>query len=155
MAMKYYITYFYNVRFLDKNTLPISTAKWDPKWFHNNQSQGYVFKDKRGIYNGIRFDELSPYKLTHVGCGKNCKEDPASCSFKTAYSKYLHTLNFKDINMKIQALAQAFMQSQHTTELPDICLLVHEKSDNPCSERQPLIDWFKENGIDLIEFSND
>lgn len=153
--MKYYITYFYNIRFLDKNTIPISTAKWDPKWFHDNKSQDYLFKDARGIYNGIRLPELSPYKIKHIECKKDCELDPKTCSFLTAYRKYLHTLNFNDIKIKIEAMASVFKKQSGLSTLPNICLLVHEKPDNPCSERAPLIEWFKENGIDLIEFQKD
>ena len=35
--------------------IPVSTAMWDPKWFHDfTGDEDYIFKDKRGIYNGIR-----------------------------------------------------------------------------------------------------
>lgn len=32
--MKFYISYFYAVRFMKPNTVALSTAMWDPKWFH-------------------------------------------------------------------------------------------------------------------------
>lgn len=33
--MKFYTSYFYKLRFFTPNMLPFSTAKWDPKWYHN------------------------------------------------------------------------------------------------------------------------
>ena len=33
--------------------------------------------------------------------------------------------------------------------------MVHEKPDNPCSERQVLVDWFKDNGVVVEEFYKD
>lgn len=150
--MKFYLTYFYNIRFLSVLTIPISTAKWDPKWFHDNKGSDYVFIDKRGVYNGIRMPELSPYKLEHVECSKSCMQDPMSCSFLKDYKNYLDSLDFDEVMGKITHLAELFKQQNKLNRLPNICLLVHEKPDNPCSERKPLMDWFKEHGVDLEEF---
>ena len=41
--MNIYISYFYNIRFFPKNLIPISTAMWDPKWYHNFKSDDTVF----------------------------------------------------------------------------------------------------------------
>jgi hypothetical protein len=35
---------------------------------------------------------------------------------------------------------------------PEIILLVYETPDNPCSERQPLIDYFGKRGIKIEEY---
>ena len=32
--MKFYVSYFYAVRFMKPNTVALSTAKSDPQWFH-------------------------------------------------------------------------------------------------------------------------
>ena len=52
--MKVLITYFYNIRFLKQNQIPVSTAMWDPKWYHDFKDKDYIFKDKNGVYNGDR-----------------------------------------------------------------------------------------------------
>ena len=150
--MKFYITYFYNVRFLSPSVLPVSTAMWDPKWFHNNMSQSYIFEDKKGVYNGFRIEELSPYKLEHISCGDTCNEEPGNCSFIKSYHDYIFSLDFNEIYNKLLELAKGLQEQRNYRNIPDICLLVHEKPDNPCSERCVLVDWFKSNGIDLIEF---
>ena len=58
--MKIYISYFYQIRNFPKTLIPLSTAHWDPKWYH--QKNNKVFLDKRGVLNGLRIDELSPGK---------------------------------------------------------------------------------------------
>ena len=35
---------------------------------------------------------------------------------------------------------------------PEIMLIVHEAPDNPCSERVPLQEYFKEHGINVEEY---
>lgn len=55
--MKFYISYFYAVRFMKPNTVALSTAMWDPKWFYNKH-QGDVYLDKRGVLNGLRLSLL-------------------------------------------------------------------------------------------------
>ena len=49
--------------------IPVSTAAWDPAWFHINGEKDSVYKDKNGIYNGLRFNELAPGK----SCNNLCK----------------------------------------------------------------------------------
>ena len=38
---------------------------------------------------------------------------------------------------------------------PEIILLVYETPSNPCSERQPLIDYFEKHGIKIEEYSKE
>ena len=51
--MKFYISYFYAVRFMKPHTIPLSTAVWDPFWFYKHQ-QGNVYVDKNGVMNGLK-----------------------------------------------------------------------------------------------------
>lgn len=151
--MKFYITYFYNVRFFSPNMLPLSTAMWDPKWYHDNLSQSYIFEDKNGVYNGFRIEELNPYKIEHVSCGESCNQVPGKCDFIQKYHDYIFSLDFNTIYQKIMDLAGGLKSQKNFRNLPDVCLLVHEKPANPCSERGVLIDWFRTNGIELEEFT--
>lgn len=57
--MKFYISYFYAVRFMKPNTVALSTAMWDPKWFYDKY-QGDVYLDKRGVLNGLRAEPFVP-----------------------------------------------------------------------------------------------
>lgn len=44
-GMKLCTSYFYRIRFFRPDIVPFSTAKWDPKWYHNFQGQANIFLD--------------------------------------------------------------------------------------------------------------
>ena len=68
--------------------IPISTALYDPKWYYNGH-QGHFYKDRNGVYNGLRADILNPPKTIGGECGKDCgKQIP--CNFMLNYKKYLN-----------------------------------------------------------------
>lgn len=71
--MKFYISYFYQIRFFKPNMIPISTAKWDPKWYSQN---GKPYIDKRGVVNGLRAPVLAlpdwQYNEKEM-CSRPCK----------------------------------------------------------------------------------
>lgn len=103
--MKFYTSYFYQIRFFPKTVIPISTAVWDPKWFHDFQSSDYVFKDKRGIYNGIRSYILSPIAVEPY-C-KECNHDKAQpCAFLREYRLYLDNLDFDFVLAECERIGQ-------------------------------------------------
>ena len=122
--MNVYISYFYNVRFFPTNLIPVSTAVWDPKWYHNFKTNDFIFKDKRGVVNGIRVEVLSPHKI----------------------SDYIFSLNFNEVYNRLLSISQTYNNA-------DICLMVYEKPNNPCSERATLVKWFANNGVEVKEFS--
>ena len=152
--MKYLITYFYNVRFLKKNMIPFSTAKWDPDWFHNGTSDySYCFFDKRSVCNGLRLNFLSP---DNTDChGKPCESKPESCMFLKKYLEQLEKINFKLFTSYCEEIANDIKAKLKFEEDPIVVLLVYEKPDNPCSERTMLKKWFEENGKTLEEFNKE
>ena len=154
----FYISYFYNVRFFPQNLVPVSTAMWDPKWYHDFKDQNYVFYDKRNIVNGIRSSTLlpSPEHLNidmhdpDMCSGRDgCKYDPSNCKFLSSYYNYLCSLDFNEVIGRIE-----YYIHQRINPNADICLMVYEKYDNPCSERGPLVKWFSDHGIELLEWNN-
>jgi len=148
--MKIYTSYFYKVRFFKPNQLGFSTAKWDPKWFHENQGQEHIFLDKRGVLNGLRASVFAPIN-TDCGGQKNCSMDPASCSFIKAYSEQLSKLDFDLIMRAFEHKVNILTDKGFLTEEPDIILLVHEAPTNPCSERVPIQEWFQSHGVEVTE----
>lgn len=57
--MKIRTSYFYQIRNFTRNMIPISTAVWDPTWYHNfTNDYNYIFKDKRNILNGLRLESI-------------------------------------------------------------------------------------------------
>lgn len=151
--MKVYISYFYKVRFFKPWMIPVSTAIWDPKWFHDFLGQDMIVLDKNGVYNGIREPRLAPgSKCSGLCRGKeNCKSSPEECKFLRSYKQQLSELDFHELMEFFNELCNYVSTSSNLEEEPAIVLLVYEAPDNPCSERKPLMDWFKENGCELKE----
>lgn len=153
--MKYYITYFYNVRFLPPNALPLSTCMWDPKWFHDFKGSSHHFIDKRGVINGLRAEPLCPRTVHSIGaeiCGKDCGQ-PIPCLFMEAYYKYLETLDFSDIISRCRLLAEKAIKPEYGE--PIIVFLVSEPPYVKCAERPCLQKWFAEHGIKLTEWERE
>lgn len=151
--MNYYITYFYNVRFLPKNAIPLSTALFDPVWFHDGKGNKYQYRDKRGVWNGLRAEPLCSKAVHTIGeadCGKNCGQ-PIPCRFMDAYYNYLKSLDFLDIITRCNLIAKKAIPLEDGE--PFIVLLVHEPSYCPCAERPVLQRWFRENGENLEEWN--
>ena len=145
--MQIYISYFYQIRNFPVTLIPVSTAVYDPKWYSNN---GVPFLDKRGVVNGLRCESLNSSKLDDsIICNSDCDKNYKECKFLSEYSKYLDTLDFNKIYSTLQDLASCF-----DNENIDICLMVYETPDNPCSERVPLINYFKKHGIKVKEFNS-
>lgn len=151
--MKYYISYFYNIRHFPKEILPLSTAHFDPKWFHPASNPKGYFKDKRGIWNGFRVPALSPGPSCDGQCsGPNgCKQEPGSCDFLKNYRKQLSEIDFPKFIQNVQDLIHRFEGYEHVKDASP-CFLVYEKPDNPCSERQAIVELFEKNGYSLEEW---
>ena len=148
--MKISTSYFYQIRFFTKNMIPVSTAIWDPKWFHTGNNIG-EYRDKNGVWNGIRMPILSPISIDTHSCS-NCKShDPSDCDFQKNYSEYLKSLDFDKVYQSLNKLADTIVNLENLSEEPHIVLIVHEKPDNPCSERTALHEYFESQGIPCKE----
>ena len=150
----WYISYFYHIRNMPPTMIPISTAMWDPGWFHNNKGNDYLFKVKNGVINGIRCNGLNPHAVYVAGedCPSGGRKEcklwiTGDCKFLPKYKEYLESLNFKEVINKLESACRRL-----NPNCTAICLLVYEAFDNPCSEREPLIEWFNENGKELKLF---
>ena len=91
--MKIYTSYFYQIRFFPKNLIPLSTAMYDPKWFHDFRGYNFVFKDNNGVINGLRATEFSPKGGECHGI-KGCPFTPETCPASKSYSKQLNNIIF-------------------------------------------------------------
>ena len=72
----------------------------------------------------------------------------------TAYRTQLENTDFKEVYSWLETVANNVKQIEGFDEEPEIILMVYETPDNPCSERQPLIEWFAKNGIKIKEFKH-
>ena len=157
--MKIYTSYFYNLRFFTPNMIPISTAISDPKWYHANQGNTHVFKDKRGVINGLRapvfalpVEEVE--KIENM-CSKNCLQSPTDCDFLKVYERYLDSLNFDDIMNRLQIFVEKVQSAFPFDGEPIVVLMVHEATSNPCSERHGLQRLFAKHGIEVKEWNKE
>lgn len=149
--MKIYTSYFYQIRFFRPHQIPISTAVWDPRWFHEFKGQDHVWRDKNGVWNGIRLEILNPQRCNASGCPCT-KKTPESCWFIKSYTEGLGRLDFSEVLEYLEKTAEYIQRLEGFSEEPEIMLIVHEAPDNPCSERVPLQKLFTEHGIECTEW---
>ena len=154
--MRIYTSYFYQIRFFPKNLIPLSTAVWDPKWFHANQNQQYKFKDKRGVINGLRAEMFAPKDDSCKHCGdiERAKYVDDFCPFKIRYYYQLQQLDFCEIWKHFIALAEKIKSKEEFDDV-DFALILHEAPGNTCSERSTIQRWFRENGNPIWEWGYD
>lgn len=155
MIEKVYISYFYQIRFFTPNLVPLSTAIWDPKWYHQMNEQDYIFKDKNGVLNGLRINPLHP-QPHNDGCIEcNRTGDPTTCDFIRIYTEQLRAIDFNDFMIqlekylnKINSIYLHYTSVEYLTPV----FIVHEAPNNKCSERGPLFKWFSDNGVKCEEW---
>lgn len=142
-------SYFYQVRFFRPNMIPLSTAKWDPKWFHDFRGPGYTFIDKNGVINGLRAEPFAPGPQ----CDNLCRgiatcsnQNPLGCQFLCEYANQLSHLNVDAMMERCRRLAEKVRLLNGFTGDPIYVFLVHEAPDNPCSERVVIQNYFNSRG---------
>lgn len=149
--MNFYITYFYHVRNLPPTYLPISINSGEPAWYHDYKDRSHTFRDKRGVLNGGYIDEISSSNLIMddpricYDCGR-VKFQGGNCAFMKAYRDKLDKLDFNKVVEKLEKTVKHF-------ECTDMCFLVYEKPEVLCGERPVIVNWFKDHGIGVVEFS--
>lgn len=152
--MKFKVSYFARIRKFAPNEIPVSTAMWDPKWFHPNRNPKGVYVDKRGVINGLRVD---PFVPKFGGCDgpRECGWEPEKCTFMDKYRSQLAALNWTDIRARFDNLeVRLRARFPHLAEYPELTFvfIVYEKPDNECSERIPLKEWFNKEYGSLPEW---
>ena len=153
--MEIYTSYFYQVRFFPKNAIALSTALWDPKWFHQSKGQEYVFVDKRGVMNGLRATPFVPGPQCHNLCrGKEACQTgrPQDCLFLQMYGKQLNSLPIDNIIKRMEVLGEKVRSTINFQSGPIFIYLVHEAKDNPCSERREIQKYFTNHGYECREW---
>lgn len=157
--MKVYTSYFYQVRFFKPWMIPISTAKSDPKWYHEGKNNDHWFIDKNGVINGLRAAEaFAPGAQLEGLCHGEFNVDkcgwPGSCAFLRGYVNQLANLDFTDTIVRLERLANHAKEYLGFNEEPIIVLLVHEAPQNACSERAAIQEWFRKNGVECEELDS-
>ena len=133
-----------------RNMVPMSTALWDPSWYHEGQDPMHLFLDKRGILNGLRLEQIVVQDECEYMCPCEAK-DPTKCRMFESYRQELDKIDFRDMINNIQAFADWYKNYFHIKEEIIMVLIVYESPKNKCSERQTLIEYFNDNGVDCKE----
>ena len=168
--INFYISYFYQIRNMKPNMLPVSTAMWDPKWFHDDKGGRWKYMDKNGVINGVRMiDLMMPlYKweelvkrnesCEHCGInnGANGSWISGMCPFMKEYAKCIREKNpdFQKFINFCDGYLQ-FLNQRLNLCLDTIIFIVHEAPSKGCGERPELQRWFAENGMELKEWNKD
>ena len=161
--MEFYITYFYNLRFLPENAICISTAMWDPSWITTKTKNGkYYYVDDRNLLIGIKEDSLifnqNTFEKLDEQCQKNCPyiDKIPHCKFMDLYRKQLEQIDFDNYLIpEFTRIAEDVRKITHYKGEPLICLIVHEKPEVKCSERPILKEVFKKHKIELKEWNKE
>lgn len=159
--MEYYITYWYNLRFLTEDFIPVSTCIWDPSYL--KLGNGKYFKvNENNVFCGLKEEKLifNPEVFNNMDeqCQKDCpyKDKVPNCAFMINYGKQLRQIDFKnDLIPEFERVAEEVRKVTHYKGEPKIILMVHEKPDVLCSERPVLRQVFAENGIELKEWTKE
>ncbi|MCM1214963.1 MAG: hypothetical protein NC548_10630 [Lachnospiraceae bacterium] len=147
-------SYFYQVRFFKPYMIPVSTAMWDPKWYHNFRDQDHCFVDKNGVINGLRILPLVPGSACNglcMGIDDCPTQDWSSCDFLKVYTDQLNSIDFGKFMAQLEKHVNQVQHMLGFSEQPLVVILVHEKTDKLCSERGPLQTWFREHGLYVCE----
>lgn len=142
--MKLYTSYFAQLRNFPSNLVGLSTAHWNPKWLQPGRDKnGAIWLDCPILKPGIACDGL---------CNGSCApKHPNDCQFLKVYRQQLDTINFVDFIKHLEILCETIKTGENLEEV-DFAFLVYEKYDNPCSERIPIQQWFKDNGMEIEEW---
>lgn len=158
--MKVYVSYFYQIRNFNKYMIPLSTAMFDPKWYHDDKGKDNLFWDKNGIINGLRCYQFIFDEQKYAGwCGDTCEwKGKGSCPYLSAYRTMLEKIDWTGLMQFFKSVITyvANHNGDYTNiDKYNICLIVYETPQAICSERTELVRWFKEHDIDLLEWNKE
>jgi len=109
-------------------------------------------KEESLIFNPEVFESMDEQ------CQKDCpyRNKIPNCDFMIKYTEQLRKVDFKNYLLpELARVAEDVRKITHYEGEPIIVLMVHEAPTVPCSERPVLQKVFKENGIELKEWSKE
>ena len=146
--MKFYTSYFSQIRHFKPYQLAFSTAMWNPAFFRTEHV------DDMGRLIGLRANPFIPGPICKNDCHgpEYCLLKNGDCLFLKHYRMQLDRLKIRDIMARFETIAQKVKEDLGFEEEPEIILLVYEAPSNPCSERRVIQEWFRDNGIEIEEY---
>ena len=163
--MRIFITDFYHIRFFKPNMIPVAATGGWPYWIfkYNKVKKGDLFLDSNNVINGIREETFSCFNEVFESLTEKCGEAKPCpyldkvphCQFMDKYYEYLCKQDFNKLMVEFERVANEVKKINNYEGEPIICLIVYESSKCKCAERPCIIKWFKDNGYDLKEWSED
>lgn len=142
--MKLYTSYWGQVRNFPKNLVGLNTTVWPPRW----RPFG---KDKNGVLV-IDCFPLKPGAECAGLCNGKCEpKHPNDCKFLQTYFNQLRYIEFDHFMYQLQKLHDDICAGENLEDV-DFAFIVFETPANPCSERWPIQQWLKENGVEIEEW---
>lgn len=147
VVMKIYTSYFAQLRNFPSNLVGVSTAMWQPKYINPG-------RDKNGAYWFV-CPPLQPGEECAGLCnGKCAPKHPNDCKFLQTYRKQLDRLDFRAIIARFSSIAEKIKKEERFNDV-DFAILVYEAPNNLCSERGPIQAWFRDNGMEIEEWTKE
>ena len=145
--MKLYTSYWAQVRNFPRNLIGLNTTVWPPKW----RPFG---KDKNNVFV-IDCSPLKPGSECAGLCNGKCTpKHPEKCKFLETYSNQLNNIDFNYFKFQLQKLHDDICVGEELKEV-DFAFIVYEAPNNPCSERWPIQNWLRANGIEVEEWTKE
>lgn len=146
--MKIYTSYWAQARNFPPNLVALSTVVFEPKWYKVGG------KDKNGVIS-IRCNPFRPGKECDGLCNGKCNpRRPEVCEFLKTYRKQLDKLDVRQVLQRLTELAAAIREDEGFEDV-DFAFVVFETPKNRCSERWPIQQWFRDNGIEVEEWTKE
>lgn len=140
--MKFYTSYWAQVRNFPKNLVGLNTTVWLPKWRP-------LGKDKRGVIV-VDCPPFKPGEKCEGLCNGKCDpKHPKNCAFLQTYYQQLEDEITPSVFTSINNLAEKIKAGEQLDDV-DFAFIVFESPTNPCSERVAIQKWFNSHNI-LIE----
>lgn len=144
--MKFYTSYWAQVRNFPKNLVGLNTTMWPPRWRPLGQ-------DAHGVIV-IDCPPMKPGEQCEGLCAGKCNpKHPKDCEFLKVYRQQLEDNITLDFFVTLNNLAEKIKEGENLEDV-DFAFIVFEKYDNPCSERWAIQDWFKSHSIEIEEWKN-
>lgn len=136
--MKIYTSYWAQVRNFPTSLVGLNTTVWPPKYRP-------LGTDVRGV-TVLNCKPLIPGRECEYLCRGKCEPPhPQDCAFLQTYRKQLDRLNFTEFYTYMEKLSKKYNNA-------DFAFIVFEPPTRQCSERVPIQNWFRDNGIEIEEW---
>ena len=138
--MKIYTSYWAQVRKFPTNLIGLNTTVWPPKYRP-------LGTDKRGV-TVLNCKPLIPGRECEYLCRGKCDPPhPENCEFLKTYRKQLDRIDFREFYTYMGELSKKYNNA-------DFAFIVFEPPTRDCSERIPIQNWFRDNGIEIEEWQS-